>query len=99
MNKSLLAVALLATSSCAAFADDSLPAKAMKDSPGVTGSGTTADPTAKPDSGSLPDKAMKDTPGVKADGTTADPTAKPADGSLADKAMKDAPATAPKSAE
>lgn len=99
MNKSIFAVALLAMSSSAAFADDSLPAKAMKDTPGVTGTGTTAEPTAKPDSGSLPDKAAKDAPGTTAAGTTDQPTVKPTDGSLADKAMKDAPATAPKSAE
>ncbi len=90
-----IAASMLAISSVAAFADDSLPAKAMKDSPGVTGAGTTADPTAKPKDGSLADKAMKDTPGVTGAGTTAEPTAKPTDGSLADKAMKDAPATAP----
>ena len=99
MNKLLVAAALLASSSFAVFADDSLPAKAMQDSPGVTGDGTTADPTAKPDSGSLSDKAMKDSPGVTSDGKTANPTAKPRDGSLSDKAMKDAPATAPTKTE
>ncbi len=90
MKSIILAVALLATGSTLVFADD-LPAKAMKDSPGVTGPGMTAMPTAKPDSGSLSEKAMKDTPGVTGDGMTAMPTAKPDSGSLSDKAMKDAP--------
>jgi hypothetical protein len=99
MTIQILAAALLASTSLLAFADDSLPAKAMKDSPGVQGEGTTADPTAKPKDGSLTDKAMKDTPGVTGAGTTANPTAKPTDGSLADKAMKDAPATAPAKTE
>jgi hypothetical protein len=91
--KIALAAAALVASFSIAYADDSLPAKAMKDAPGVTGGGATADPTAKPDSGSLSEKAMQDQPGVNKDktGTTADPTAKPADGSLSDKEMKDAP--------
>jgi hypothetical protein len=95
MNKLLLAAAFVAATGFSAIADDSLPAKAMKDSPGVTGAGTTADPTAKPDTGGLPDKAMKDNPGVTGGGTTATPTAKPTDGSLSDKAMKDSGATPP----
>jgi hypothetical protein len=81
------------TSAAAPDADTSLPAKAMKDSPGVTGGGTTDMPTAKPESGSLSDKAMKDAPGVSGPGTTDMPTVKPDSGSLADKAMKDAPGT------
>jgi hypothetical protein len=36
----------------------------MKDAPGVTGDGMTANPTAKPDDKSLTGKAMKDHPGV-----------------------------------
>jgi hypothetical protein len=72
-------------------ADGSLPSKAMKDSPGVTGSGTTDVPTAKPESGSLADKAMKDAPGVTGPGSTDTPTVKPESGSLSDKTMKDAP--------
>lgn len=93
MMKSLMVISMLAVSATFAFADDSLPAKAMKDHPGTT-DGATTDPTAKPDSGSLSEKAMQDQPGVNKDttGKTADPTAKPADGSLADKAMKDNPA-------
>ena len=92
MNKTILAaLALIATASFSSFASaDDLSAKAMKDAPGVTGAGTTAAPTAKPDSGSLSEKAMK-APGVTGDGTTADPTAKPDSGSLSEKAMKDAP--------
>jgi hypothetical protein len=93
MKRPFLAVTLLALSATFAFADNSLPAKAMKDHPGTTG-GATSDPTAKPDSGSLSEKAMQDQPGVNKDttGKTADPTAKPADGSLTDKVMKDNPA-------
>jgi hypothetical protein len=93
MMKPFMAATLLALSTTVAFADNSLPAKATKDLPGTTG-GATADPTAKPDSGSLSEKAMQDQPGVNKDktGTTADPTAKPADGSLAGKVMKDNPA-------
>lgn len=63
MNKFILALALVAAASSNAMADD-LATKAMKDSPGVTGAGTTANPTAKPDSGSLSEKAMQDQPGV-----------------------------------
>lgn len=99
MKIPMIAAAMLGVSSMSVMADDSLPAKAMKDNPGVTGSGTTADPTAKPSDGSLPDKAMKDNPGVTGTGPTTNPTAKPSDGSLADKAKKDAPATAPTTTE
>jgi hypothetical protein len=87
----MLAALILAASGSMAFADDSLPKKAMDDAPGVTGAGTTATPTAKPDSGSLAEKAMKDAPGVTGAGTTSAPTAKPDSGSLSEKAMKDAP--------
>ena len=97
MKSPMIAAALFSLASMAAVADDSLPSKAAKDMPGVTGSGATADPTAKPADGSLPDKAMKDNPGANSDGTTAKPTAQPADGSLSDKAKKDAPAAAPTS--
>ena len=96
MIKSILASMVLALSSVVAIAadDNSLPAKAMEDHPGTAATGSTANPTAKPDSGSLSEKAMQDQPGVNKDktGTTANPTAKPADGSLSDKAMKDNPA-------
>jgi hypothetical protein len=92
MKTPVLAAMLLALTTSFAFADNSLPAKAMKDLPGTTG-GATADPTVKPDSGSLSEKAMQDQPGVNKDnaGTTAAPTAKPDSGSLSEKAMKDAP--------
>jgi hypothetical protein len=89
MTKHILAVLLLAATSSFASAED-LTSKEMTDSPGVTGGGTTANPTAKPDSGSLSEKAMK-APGVTGAGTTANPTAKPDSGSLSEKAMKDAP--------
>jgi hypothetical protein len=36
----------------------------MKDAPGVSGDGNTANPTAKPDNKSLTGKAMEDHPGV-----------------------------------
>lgn len=91
MRTSLLAAALLVSTSMMAVADDSLPAKA-KDTPSVTGPGTTADPTVKPDTGDLTDKAMKDQPGVTGTGPTVDPTAKPEDGSLSSKVKKDTPA-------
>ena len=90
MNKFILALALLAAASTSSFADD-LATKAMKDSPGVTGGGTTANPTAKPDSGSLAEKAMKDAPGVTGAGKTTAPTVKPDSGSLSEKAMLDQP--------
>jgi hypothetical protein len=89
MNKFILAFALLAAAGTNSFADD-LSTKAMKDAPGVTGGGATANPIAKPDSGSLSEKAMK-APGVTGDGTTANPTAKPDSGSLSEKAMQDQP--------
>ena len=92
MKMPVLAALALALTTSVALADNSLPAKAMKDLPGTTG-GATADPTAKPNSGSLSEKAMQDAPGVNKDttGKTDMPTAKPESGSLADKAMKDAP--------
>ncbi len=90
MNKLILAIALLAATGSFASAED-LTSKAMKDLPGVTGSGATGNPTAKPDSGSLSEKAMQDAPGVTGNGATVNPTAKPDSGSLSEKAMKDAP--------
>ena len=94
MHKAILAAAMLAlTSSFAAAAEDSnATTKAMKDHPGTTG-GSTATPTAKPDSGSLSEKQMQAQPGVNSDksGSTATPNAKPADSSLQGKEMNDAP--------
>jgi hypothetical protein len=95
MKTRALALVLLALSSSYGFADD-LSDKAMKDTPGVTGAGTTVDPTVKPDSGSLSEKAMKDAPGVSGAGTTLTPTAKPESGSLSEKAMKDTPGVSQK---
>lgn len=89
MKKFLFAALLLATAGSPSFADD-LSEKAMKDNPGVTGGGTTANPTQKPDSGSLSEKAMK-APVVSGAGTTATPTIKPDSGSLSEKAMQDHP--------
>jgi hypothetical protein len=91
MKVSTLAALFLAGSTTLAFADNGLSEKVMKDSPGVTGGGTTANPTAKPDSGGLSEKAMKDSPGVTGAGMTANPTSKPDDSSLSGKEMKDHP--------
>lgn len=86
-----LAAVLLAASTTFAFAGGDLSEKAMQDSPGVTGAGTTSNPTAKPQTSGLAEKAMQDAPGVTGAGTTANPTAKPDDKSLTGKAMKDHP--------
>lgn len=92
MRTSFLAAMLLAASTSLAFAGGDLAEKVMEDSPGVTGAGTTANPTAKPETGGLAEKAMKDLPGVSGVGATSNPTAKPETGGLAEKAMKDHPA-------
>jgi hypothetical protein len=94
MKTRILAALVIAASATLAFAEDgNVTTKAMKDLPGNTGAGTTANPTAKPDSGSLSEKQMQDQPGVNSDksGKTANPTAKVEDGSLSAKEMKDAP--------
>ena len=92
MNKVILsAIALFASTSLAFAAEDSnLTTKAMKDLPGNNGAGTTANPTAKPNSGSLSEKQMQDQPGVNSDttGRTATPNAKPSDGSLSGAEME-----------
>ena len=90
MKRNILTALALVASTTFAYAED-LQDKVMKDTPGVTSNGTTATPTAKPDSGSLSEKAMTDAPGVTGGGTTANPTAKPDSGSLSEKAMKDNP--------
>lgn len=93
MYKSALAAVLLAVSAGVVLAaeDKSLSGKAMEDHPGTAPTGTTADPTIKPDSGSLSEKAMQDQPGVNTGGgTTAMPNSVPQDGSLAGKAKSDA---------
>lgn len=94
MLKPFLAAMVLALSSSFALADDSgITTKAMKDHPGVSGSGATATPTAKPNSGSLSEKQMQEQPGVNGDrtGSTAMPNAKPADGSLSGAEMQQNP--------
>lgn len=90
MKTQFLAAILLALTSSVALAQNATE-KAMKDLPGNNGPGTTANATAKPDSGSLSEKAMQDQPGVNKDaaGKTVTPTAKVEDGSLTGKAMKD----------
>lgn len=90
MNRIILATLFLAASHTLASARD-LSTKVMQDNPGVTGSGTTTNPTAKPDTGGLAEQAMRISPGVTGAGTTANPTAKPARGGLAEKAMQDHP--------
>lgn len=90
MRTPFLAAIVLALSTTVSFADDgNLTTKAMKDLPGTHG-GTTADPTAKPNSGSLSEAQMQRQPGVNSDksGKTATPNAKPEDGSLAGKEME-----------
>ncbi len=97
IKQSILALTLLTAVPALALAQaeksdpGSLSTKAMKDQPGNTSGGSTANPDAKPDSGSLSEKAMKDQPGNSGGGSTAAPTAKPDSGSLSEKAMKDQP--------
>lgn len=99
MNKSILAalaLALAATvsagSAYAAGADEgSLSDKVMKDAPGTKG-GTTANPTAVPQTGAATQKAMQDLPGTSG-GSTADPTGVPQSGAVTQKAMEDHPGT------
>ena len=89
MNKTTaLAIAFLAVGAFApqAIADNSLSGKVMKDLPATT-SGTTANPTARPDDNTISGKVMKDLPANKS-GTTANPTAKPKDNSLSGAEME-----------
>ena len=92
MMKPILAAMALALSASVAFAaeDSNLTTKAMKDLPGNNGAGSTANPTAKPNSGSLSEKQMQGQPGVNSDttGKTAMPNAKPSDGSLSGAEME-----------
>ena len=92
MMKPFLAAMALALSASVAFAaeDSNLTTKAMKDLPGNNGAGATANPTAKPNSGSLSEKQMQEQPGVNSDtsGKTATPNAKPSDGSLSGAEME-----------
>jgi hypothetical protein len=89
MKRMIFAALALAAFGTSVSAND-LSEKAMRDLPGVTGSGFTVNPTAKPSSGSLADKAAMDLIGRSAAGGTANPTSKPTDGGLSDKAMRDA---------
>lgn len=91
MKSAKVAALLVLMSPAVAFAGGDLSEKVMKDTPGVTGGGSTSTPTAKPETGGLAEKAMKDAPGVTGDGTTANPTAKPDNKSLSGKAMEDHP--------
>lgn len=89
MMKPFLAATMLVLSASVVFAGDDISTKVMKDNPGVSGSGSTAMPTAKPNSGSLSEAQMQHQPGVNSDktGTTASPNVKPADGSLSREEM------------
>lgn len=89
MKTPIFAALLLALSGSVALADGSITSKAMKDLPGTHG-GSTASPTAKPNSGSLSEAQMQRQPGVNSDrtGSTATPNAKPQDGSLAGAEME-----------
>lgn len=90
MNRIILATLILAATHSFASARD-LSTKVMQDNPGVTGAGSTVNPTAKPETGGLAEQAMRISPGVNGQGTTASPTAKPAAKGLAEKAMQDHP--------
>lgn len=90
MNRIILATLILAATHSFASARD-LSTKVMQDNPGVTGAGSTVNPTAKPATGGLAEQAMRISPGVNGQGTTANPTAKPATKGLAEKAMQDHP--------
>ncbi|MBA4132764.1 MAG: hypothetical protein C0519_15245 [Hyphomicrobium sp.] len=90
MNRFIFAALVLAASHSFASARD-LSTKVMQDNPGVNGSGVTANPTAKPETGGLAEHAMRIAPGVSGSGSTANPTAKPAAQGLAEKAMQDHP--------
>lgn len=94
MKKLIMTALLIAAASGHALAADSLSEKIMKDNPGVTGPGKTANPTGIPADSSISQKAMRDAPGVSGSGSTANPTAKPTDSSLAEKQMKDSPGVA-----
>lgn len=98
MNKPIfagLALALAATVAAgpvyAGVDEGSLSDKVMQDAPGTKG-GTTANPTAIPETGSATQKAMQDLPGTKG-GRTANPTGVPQSGALTQKAMGDHPGT------
>lgn len=92
MNKLILAAAVLALTPAVALAQaektdpGSLSTTAKEKS--ATPGGSTAAPTAKPNSGSLSEKAMKDAPGTEG-GSTGEPTAQPKSSDLPAKAKED----------
>jgi hypothetical protein len=90
MKQLLIAALLLTSAHTIAYARD-LSTKVMQDNPGVTGGGSTFNPTAKPEGSGLAEKAMRISPGVNGAGTTANPNARPAANGLAEKAMRDHP--------
>lgn len=95
-SRTLLAVAaalFASTAVVSAEPDKGLSGQIMDNHPGTRGSGTTNNPTARPDkekSGSISAKEMKDHPGTKT-GTTKNPTADPDGNSIEGKVMKDHP--------
>lgn len=94
MKPHILAALIFAASSSLAIAQNATE-KAMKDHPGHTGAGSTATPTAKPDSGTLSEKQMQNQPGVNSDktGKTSSPNAQPDINSLSGKVMQDSTTT------
>lgn len=92
MKRSILAAAMLALTPAIATAQaekqepSSLSNKAKETQ--ATPGGSTAAPTAKPNSGSLSDKAMKDAPGTDG-GSTGEPNAQPKSSDLPAKAKED----------
>ncbi len=102
----LVPVALFAFTTFALAEDDkNLTGKAKTDLPGANSSaGSTAQPNARPDSGSLPDKQQDNQPGAASAGAStgtsgsSDPNVKPNDNSLSDKQKQQQPnAKEPKS--
>ena len=77
MNKLLIATAVLMAGTGLALAQSDLPAGAKDDTPGATGAGSTADPTAKPKASDLPAGAKDAAPEPTTGGSTGDPNAKP----------------------
>lgn len=93
---SVAGAVLFAAGALAGGPDKGLSGQIMDNHPGTKGSGTTENPTARPDkakSGDLAAKEMKDHPGTKS-GTTKNPTAKPDTNSIEGKVMKDHPGVA-----
>lgn len=89
MKTHLIAAALIVAASSSFAQAENLTEKAMHDHPGHVGAGTTANPTAKPDSYSLDAKVMSDNPGVAGKGRTVNANAQPDSHSLSGKVMKE----------